>query len=313
MHHHSYRRKLSLSQTTIPLALLITWLCHVLPQWNNWESWLGWGCAVGITHLVIESNNLLRYLQWGTRLLGAFTLILLTAVYPSYHINWEWGITISLLFFIVLLYSCYRQNCAPGKLYLAFLTLGLISFLFPPLLTLALFAWFMMATLMRCMSWRNFMGSIFGLITPYWIYTAIAIWQQRINTLTNFFTPYIQIHFNYNNIWTLQQRASLVLIAILLIFSYIHFFRTTLKDKIYVRRYHFTSIALEILLFLLLLAYPTYYNYLIGFLVINLMPLTIRYFTLAQGRWFDVWFKGWLIALVLLLLFNNPIFQPYFS
>lgn len=195
---------------------------------------------------------------------------------------------ISALAFLVctdLLYSSYQDKTGNRNTYAIGFIIGASSlFSFHFLMYLPLF--WIGFSLMRIFRFKNFIISILGIATIYWLTFVFFLWQ---NNLAGFLYPFEQLYPVFNNsIETipLMGEGLLVIIALLLLITISLDYQTnSFRDKIRIRAniqfLHITSLF-SILAFFFVIFDPTLNLYILSCTITILLA---HFFTLAEQKW----------------------------
>ena len=111
-------------------------------------------------------------------------------------------------------------------IYYASLMLGLASLATPHILYFIPILWILMATHLLSLSWRTWLSSLFGLLTPYWFIAAWLVYQHDFSPLVNHLSPLIDFQFpiRYDHLST-SFVMTWGLLAVCFLTGTIHFLR----------------------------------------------------------------------------------------
>lgn len=301
----TFRYYVTTGPFTLPVAGLLTCLLWYFSREGGLQHWAGL-VIVGVSaYIIAEWNNQNALLRVRSRLMSATYLVLMAAF--SFLHQWivETLSTVCLLLSYVTLFMAYQKPTAQGDVFHAFLFLGLGSIFFPPLLLLTPFFYTAMFIQLRVLSWRTFMAGVFGLLLPYWFYVAWVLWQdswqQEAERWVGFFhSPLL----DYSRLgW--EELASFALLAVLTLISVSHFVRTSFNDKIRTRMLLYIIMVQEVVLLLIMVAWPAHFEVLMYLLVANSSPFIAHYYALARGRWMNAFFIATLVVVTVLAVMNN--------
>ena len=275
------------SRRTLPLTVvygIFVWLLAVVVK-SLW--WVQFACLVVSVYLMMELNNRNLLIRIFSRMVSCAYIVLTCAavfLFPSLQGSIIQLCVVASLF---LLFQTYQDKVSPGKSFYVFLIISLASladirvfFYFPAF-------WAIMGGMVYSLSWRTFLASLLGIITPYWFAFAWQGWQsggdvmplvQHLLQLTEF-----QLFFDYST-WNLQQVLLLVLLIVMFLIGSIHFVSTSYKDKIRVRQIYYSFILLVIYSGLILAVLPAYYDMAIRILIISVSPLIAHFIALTSSR-----------------------------
>ena len=272
--------------------------------WEQW--WVQFACFVLSVLLVMRMNSknlLIRIYSRSVSIAFIFLSCAAVFLFPS----WTGGV-VQLCFIatLMLLYDSYQDNTAVDKAYYAFLLLGLATmfdahvFFYLPLF------WFIMIVIVYAISWRTFLASLLGLITPYWFLAGWMMWQKEENfeTLISLFNKqdFLQFPFDFGSI-PLSNRIVIIFIAVLMVIGSLHFIHSSFRDKIRVRQLYYSFIIIGFYSLALLVPQPQ--NELaLRTLIIATSPLIGHYWALTNSRISNIIVCTLSVALILLTAFN---------
>ena len=212
-------------------------------------------------------------------------------------------------------FCTYQDKQSPGWAFYAFLCLGMASLLFPLLLLFIPVFWLFMRFQLNSLSWRTFLASLLGLLTPYWFLLAYMLWQndfsfiydmiQSLEFATALGSSASGSPAGNSTLYTLNSKLlSYLWITILTLTGIIHFLRHVLVDKIRTRQFYGCFIWMSLLCIVAIPLFPQHYDPLIRLLIINASPLIGHFLTLTHTRITDIAFKVICVITLLLTLFN---------
>lgn len=140
--------------------------------------WVQFACFILSTLLVMRINSLNLLIRIYSRSVSvAFIFLSCAAVclFPS----WRGGIEqLCCIAAFMLLTECYQDNTTVGKSYYIFLLLGIATMLDAHVIFYLPLIWLMMRVIVYSLSWRTFLSSLLGLITPYWFMSGWLMWEK---------------------------------------------------------------------------------------------------------------------------------------
>ena len=295
------------SRRTLPITILYgigIWLLAGLVN-NGW--WIQFACFATSVYAMIQLNNINLMIRIYSRSVSA-AYILLSCIavwlFPSVHgALIQLGTTLILL----LLFSCYQDTESRGKTFYMFMILSAISLLEPHYLLFIPIIWLLMAWTVYSMSFRSFLASIIGLITPYWLYAGWLLLQHAtqpelaLSVVSRF--SEIEWATNYMAL-TRQQLIYFALLVVLFLVGTIHFWITSYMDKIRVRQIYSSLILLTLYTIILLAVQPQMYNVLIYMMIIAVSPIIAHFVSLTRTRMSNIFFMVLMAAIVLLTGMN---------
>lgn len=305
MYSHSLRNRIATGTFTLPIVALLTLIVWAVPHLNEIEIWAGLAVTGLTAYSLMELNNRYALLRVRSRMVSTTYLVLMVACSMLHHFSMA---LIPMLCFVLsyfMLFASYQDTHSQGYIFHAFLFAGVGSIFFPPMLILALLYYFSMLVQLRNFTWRTFMAGVLGMLLPYWLYTAYAIWSNHLDTAFLYLLPWISYHVpDYSSI-ALSQWVTVGTLGLLSLFALVHFFHTAYNDKIRTRMFFYVIVTQEIMLSAGLLLLPQFYEVQLALFIANSAPLLAHYYTLAKGKFVDIWFYLSLLMLLGVAVVNN--------
>ena len=262
---------------------LAVWLAAGLVAHNWWPQLL---CFALSAYMMVEMNNSFALLRVRSRMVSA-TFIALTCAMNFLLGSLSGGLV--QLFFIIallLLLSTYQEPAALGRIFYAFLFLGLSSVFSAHVLFLVPLLWLLMATQLQSLSGRGLMASLIGLATPWWFICLWLIFQRDFSPLARHFgslADFTPLSHAYAAL-TLGQWLVWVLTAGLTLTGIVHFWRNSIDEKIRTRLMYglFTWMSAACLLFTAV--QPQHFDPLMRLAVVSASPLIAHFLTFSSTR-----------------------------
>jgi hypothetical protein len=206
----------------------------------------------------------------------------------------------------MLLYDSYQDNTAVDKAYYAFLLLGVATMLDAHVFFYLPLVWFVMIVIVYAFSWRTFLASLLGMITPYWFLIGWLMWRREENfeTLINMFArqDILQFPFDFGTM-PLSYRLVIIFTSVMMVIGSLHFIHSSSRDKIRVRQLYYSFIIIGFYSLALLILQPQ--NELaLRMLIISTSPLIGHYWALTNSRLSNIIFVILTLALIALTAFN---------
>jgi len=279
------QNKVSESSWTLPLVSLYTCIIWMLCGGIQEQWWLQLGCLSFTTYLMVQLNNRNVLIRIYSRMVGSSFLLLSSCA--CFLFSSVLG-SVTSLFFVstyLLLFACYLDETAVGKVYYAFLSLGLASwgdihalYYFPVF-------WILGGIYLSILSWPTFFASILGIITPYWFAFCWYTYQHDIQTLIThleqlcvFYTP-----FDFSVI-TQGRLLTFAFLLLLMLIGTIHCLRKSYVDNIRTRMFYNIFIWVDIITALFIVLQPQHYDFLIRIMIINTAPLAAHFLALTSTK-----------------------------
>ena len=295
------------SRHTLPITILYgigIWFLAGLAH-QGW--WFQFVCFLASVYTMIRLNNSNLLIRIYSRSVSVFYILLYcitTWTFPSVQGS---VVLLCSALALLLLFYCYQDQRTTGKSFYIFLLISIVSLVEPLYLLFIPIFLLLMATTVYSLSFRTFLASLIGLITPYWLYTG---WQLFIHRTTptmslDYLKRFTDINWttDYTAV-TYQQWAFLILIVILFIVGSIHFWITSYKDKIRVRQIYNSLIMLTIYTIVLIALQPQKFDVFIGMLTIAVAPIIAHFVSLTRTRMSNIFFFVMMAAILLQTCMN---------
>lgn len=258
---------------------------------------------------MVEMNNRNALIRTYSRMVSCSFLVLTTmAANLLYSID-IWIVQLCMIASCTILLSCYQDKRAVGKVFYAFLLIGIASVFFIQVIFFVPFLWVMMCTNLMSFSMRGLFASLFGLLTPYWLLAGYYIFDGSVMTLVAHvrsmadFSPLFRYNFTDQHVW-----VTFAFIMLISIIGIIHFLRNSYKDKIRTRMIYEMFIFMTFLIFAFVILQPQHILPLTAILLVNASVLIAHYITLTGTRVTNISF--FLIILLTLALTVYNIWIP---
>ena len=261
-------------------------------------------------YLMVELNNRNALIRVYSRMVSCTFLVLGTMAAP---VIGNIDVVIMQLCFIasyLLLFASYQDKRAQGRMFYAFMFIGIASVIYPQSLFFVPVLWVLIGTNLMAMSWRNFWASVIGLTAPYWFIGGYCAMTDGFWTV---------VHELESNLWTARPYDITVSVGTAVAFGFtllvtaigaVHFLRNSYKDKIRTRMIYEMLITLAAFTAALAVLQPANAGQLTGILIVNASILAGHFFALTCTRFTNIAF----ILLTLLALaataFNMSNFTP---
>lgn len=300
------QNKVAESRRTFPFAMLYGTAIWLLAGLIKEQWWLQYACFVLSVLLVMRINSknlLIRIYSRSVSVAFIFLSCAAVLLFPS----WRGGIVQTcFIATLMLLYDSYQDNTAVDKAYFAFLLLGIATMFDVHVLFYLPLVWFMMIVIVYALSWRTFLASLLGLITPYWFMIGWLLWRKEENfeTLFGLFArqDILQFPFDFETI-PISTRLVIIFTAVMMVIGSLHFIHSSFRDKIRVRQLYYSFIIIGFYSLALLVLQPQ--NELaFRMLIISTSPLIGHYWALTNSRISNIIVCTLSIALILLTAFN---------
>ena len=200
-----------------------------------------------------------------------------------------YAVQLCLLLFYTLIFDTYQKPGARGKLFAAFVCIGVASLFFIQIVLLVPLLWLFVARNMMVTGPRVLAASLMGVLLPYWFLAAFCVLTgdveplaRRASSLSVFVMP---------GDWRLAVAGvdvnTLVTTAFILLLSVtgmVHFARNSYKDRIRVRMIYEFIMCVSVSAAFLAAAQPQHILMVLGILIVNASLLTGHYIALTSTR-----------------------------
>jgi hypothetical protein len=291
-----------LSLPVVAVYSFVVWLLAGLLK-HLW--WPQLACFVLSVYLIIEMSNVNALLRIRSRMVSVSFMVLMGMLSFLFG-SLTGGLT--LLFTIaatLVLLSTYQNPEAQGRVFYAFLFLGLASMAFVQILFLVPLLWLLMATQLQSLGWRSLIASVIGLLTPYWFAGIWFIYQYDFTPLTEHFAQLADFRFpaDYTAMGIEHWLAYGVTVALVLI-GIVSFWHNSYEDKIRIRLlYGFFSWMTTVCLAMVVLQ-PQHFDPLMRLAVMFASPLLAHFIALTNTRLSNILFIASAVILLLVTAFN---------
>lgn len=299
------------SRRLLPAALLYATAVWLLAGLVGHEWWIQFGLFVASVFLLMELNNrnlLIRIYSRSVSVTFIFLTCAATFLFPS----WTGGFAqVCIIASLLLLYDSYQDRTAAGLIYYSFLLLGIGSIAEVRLLFYLPVFWLTMAALIYSFSWRTFLASLLGLLTPYWFLTGWILYQDAGDfiSLLNHFAPLADFQFppEYEG---LPQTRLLCFATVFLLCATgsIHFLRQSFHDKIRVRQIYYSFMLLGSYAVLMAALQPQHSTLALRMLILAASIFFGHFFALTSTRLTNI--AVWLVTVALILLTALNLWMP---
>ena len=299
------QNRIAESGLTLPVAAVYAagvWLLNGALT-NGW--WAQLICMALAVYVLVEVNNSNALIRVRSRMVGSMFL-LLSCMDSGLFASAQGGLTclfVAIAFW--LLFQTYQQPDTPGRIYYGFLCIGIASLTYVQILFFVPLTWLLVHTQLQSMSWRSWIASILGLITPYWLSLLWAFHLQdgsfywhHFHSLTQFVLPYDYSLLKFGQLIVFIFTLSLLLMGI------VHFVNKSYEDRIRIRQLYgfFGFWALGCTVFLAL--QPQHYDVLMRILFLCVSPFAAHLFTLTHSRVTNVLFIITIVLTILIAFYN---------
>lgn len=274
---------------TLPMAALyglVVWLLVGLVQQ---ELWLQFGLFVLSVYLLVELSNQNALLRIRSRMVSStFILLSCTACFLFPDIKGAL-LQLSVIVAFLMFFQTYQDPQAVGCSYFAFACFGIGSMVFVQVLWYVPLLWLLMSTQLQSMSWRTWMASLLGLVTPYWFALLWLLYQQDFSLVVDHFSALAQFDFSLQQL-TVRHVLVFSFLVILSAAGIIHFWSYSFEEKIRIRLIYGFLTALLSFTFLFIILQPQHFDALLRIAIVCASPLIAHVFTFTASRMSNILF-----------------------
>lgn len=278
-----FQNRVAESRIALPVTGGYALLVCVLGGLFADQMWIQFALLVVSSFLMMLLNNTNALIRIYSRMVSCSFLVL--AIMSHFlFVDIRCGIVQAcFIAFYLSLFSAYQDNRAVGRVFYAFLALGIASTMFVKILFFVPVVWILLSTNIMVRSFRAYVATLFGIAVPYWFLGAYYIYVGQTDVFVDHF---LQIaDFGDLTAWTtmpLSHIITAVYIAVLSIVGMIHFRLNNYKDKIRTRMLFeiFSVMALCTIVFIIL--QPQHFDYLLALLIVSTAPMIGHYIALTN-------------------------------
>ncbi|MCR4602205.1 MAG: hypothetical protein K5683_01555 [Prevotella sp.] len=275
------------------------------------QLWPQLACFIVSVYLLREMSNHNSLLRVRSRMVSS-TFIMLSCT-ASFLFPQLVGIFVQLCFIIalIMLFQTYQDQQATGTSYYAFLFVSLSSLAYVHTLLYVPLLWLLMATQLQSFSWRTWLSSFLGVLTPYWF---ILIWLLTpfshteeagidLSMLGTHFSKLAQIEWSLQSL-DLSRIIVLVFTLVLAAIAIAHFWQRSFEDKIRIRLlYGFFTTMTTVTLAVIILQ-PHHYDVLMCIAFVCASPLIAHLLTFTSSRLSNIMFFVTLALTLVIIVLN---------
>lgn len=288
------------SGLTLPVAAFFGIVVWLLVGVIHLQLWPQLACFVATVYVLVELTNQNALLRVRSRMVSS-TFIFLSCT-ASFLLPQMTGGIVQLCFVLafLLLFQTYQTNLSVGRIFYAFTAIGVASLFFVQVLWYIPVLWVLMATQLQSLSWRTWLASLLGLVTPYWF--ALLWLLMPFNLSTEWMTDlsFMGDHFlQLTDVFHISQSAfhfplsnilAFALIVILAFVGMAHFWQYSFEDKIRIRLLYGFFTAMTAVTVLFIVVQPQHFDVLMRLLILCTSPLIAHVLTFTSTRLSNILF-----------------------
>jgi len=239
-------------------------------------------CALAV-YLMAELNNRFALLRISSRMLSSSLVMLCAAASMLHHLSPSHLMLICAVASYFPMFASYQRPYATSRIFLEFLFVGLASYLFPQVLYLIPFYWIVQAML-RAMTFRSWVASLLGIITPYWFLVTYAYITNNLQLFTDHFNDIITVETPSYSMLSLKQIMVGAFSLVFFLLGSWDFYQKKHLDKTRIRCNYYAVSLLGAVSFVWLLLQPQYFNLIIPFCLVHTSMLGGHFIALSYGK-----------------------------
>lgn len=269
------------------------------------EMWLPFVCTIISTYFMVELNNTNALIRIYSRTVSTAFLLLVTMMVYDFGNLQTFIIILCAVVFYYKAYQTYHDRMAPGRIFYAFLAVGVASFIWVQALYFVPILWILVISKLQSMSFRAFVASLLALIVPYWFYIAYCIYFEDIYVFLNHFAPLGQFgELADISSWTQAQLMTISYLAVVSLISIVHYLRSRQADRIRTQMLYEIFIIIDLLAWAFLILQPQHTHLLLGVIIVNTAPLIAHFMALTHTLWTNIMTQLLILALFALTTYN---------
>ncbi|SFG16453.1 hypothetical protein [Prevotella sp. KH2C16] len=279
------QNKIAESRMALPLTLVYTVAVGLAGGVAERRLWLPFGCLLLGSLLMVQLNNANALIRIYSRMVSCSFAVLSTAAFFLSPGIEESVVSLCVIAAYFFLFGSYQDRRSMGRIFYAFLFIGIASTVFVQMLFFIPFLWILAAVNILSLSWRNFWASILGLVFPYWFVGGFYVYTGQMDVFLNHFVQLADFEWFMNyGVTTWAQLITFVYVSLLGLTGSIHFLRNSFLDKIRTRMLFEFFITMEALTAAFMVIAPVYYDFLLCILIVNTAPLIGHFIALTKTR-----------------------------
>lgn len=236
-------------------------------------------------YLMVEMNNRNALIRIYSSLVAVtFIIISGTLTYTFTNVT-NTLVALCSVASILCLFNSYQDGASAGWIYYGFMFWGIFSLFNLHVVFFVPVLWILMATSLYSMSFRNFIASLLGLITPYWFCMVWVIYCCDYHIALNHFSSLLQYcpiaDLSYLSV---PQWLSLSLFTLLGGVGALHYLFNRYEDKIRNRMLYDFLIVVAMACLAFIILQPIHFNCLIWIMAVAVSPLIAHCIAFVRGN-----------------------------
>ena len=258
-----------------------------LPVGASWTgAWMPFGCFLLTVQLMAVLNNSNALIRIYSRSVASAFVVLMCA--GNFLLGSASGAFVQLCMVLtyLLLFRTYQDRQTAGKVYYAFLCVGLTSLFCVHLLWFVPVWWLLMHYQLSSLSWRTFFASVLGVLTPYWLALPAVVFFRRPDALAAHFATLAEVGDPLAGLAALSvnEVAFYLFVVALGLTGSIHHERKRSGDNVRIQLLYDCFMVMFAAAAVVVVILPRHYDVLVRLMVVNVAPLIAHFVTLTSTR-----------------------------
>ena len=277
----------------------LTWLPAGLLTQNLWLQFL---LTIAANSLLIEMCIYFKLLRLNNWVVTAIFMLLTNCCGFTYGSLEASIASTAIALAIFMLFLTYKSPDDVGHTYFAFLSIGVISLFFIPILYIIPLLWLLSLYQLQSLNWRTWFASIFGILTPYWFVLPWFLHQHiQDNIIIQF--PLFSLDELSTDVDTALMPMKIVVLAVIgtpTIIGAINFWQQSYNESIQTRLFFNCLQWIGFAIALMIILQPQYYNTLIRMMIFCATPFIAHFFSLTRSKFVNYIFFVTLVIFIVL-------------
>lgn len=278
-----FQNRVAESRMALPVTGIYALLMCALSGLFAEHLWLQFVMLALSSFLMMELNNTNALIRIYSRMVSCSYLVL-SVMSHFLFTDIRCGIVqVCFISFYLFFFSAYQDKNAVGRIFYAFLMLGVSSVLFPQILFFVPVIYILLFTNIMVGNFRMILAALMGLVAPYWFVMAYCLVDNRMTDLVDHFEQLFQ--FDSLDLWLtmpLSQILTIVYVVLLSIVGMIHFRLNNYKDKIRTRMIFESFSVMSILAIVFIALFPQFVHFGLAMLIVSTSPMIGHYIALSN-------------------------------
>lgn len=305
-----FQNRVAESRFALPIVAVYGLLVCMAYGLFSQQLWLQFGLLAASAFLMVELNNANALIRIYSRMVSCSFLVLALLSCQAF-VDVKCGVVqLCFIAFYLFFFHTYQDKHAVGRIFYAFMMLGIASTMFLQILYFLPIAWILMYTNMLSGGARTLLASVMGVVVPYMFWGAYGVYTGYVDTVYSHIMEFVTFGelFDYSHL-SVQEIVTAAFVCLLSFTGMIHFRRNNYRDRIRTRMVFeiFTTFALATIVFIVL--QPVHFNYLLSMLMVSTAPMIGHYIALTKTWITNISFYVMMLAALLITVSN--IWMPF--